>query len=197
VISRRVVRHRITAASVLFAMFFLSLAGRVVKLTTIDAADLRTKATRQHTQRVSTSSQRGPIVDRHGDPLALSRHSADVYMRPAQWKASRESLGEVAELLDLPADLVAVKAEASEPFVWLDRQVPLDRWQELERLGLLGIGSERSQERIYPQGALAGQLLGFAGIDGHGLEGVEQALDSDLVVEVDDWAAERDAGAED
>jgi cell division protein FtsI (penicillin-binding protein 3) len=139
------------------------------------------------------TSQRGSIVDRHGDPLALTRHSADVYMRPAQWKASPESLGDIADLLGLPADVVAVKAEASEPFVWLDRQVPLDRWEQLEELGLLGIGSERSQERIYPQGTLAGQLIGFIGIDGQGLEGVEQALDSDLAGEVDARAAERDA----
>jgi cell division protein FtsI (penicillin-binding protein 3) len=139
------------------------------------------------------SAQRGPIVDRHGDPLALTRHSAAVYMRPAQWKGGRESLGEVADLLELPADLVAVKAEASEPFVWLDRQVPLERWGQLEQLGLLGIGSERTQERIYPQGALAGQLLGFTGIDGPGGEGVEQVLDSDLAGEVDARAAERDA----
>jgi cell division protein FtsI (penicillin-binding protein 3) len=178
---------------VLFATFFLALAGRVVKLTTIDAPELRGKAIRQHTRRVSMTSQRGPIVDRHGDPLALTRHSAAVYIRPPQWQAGSESLGEIADLLDLPADVVAVKAEATAPFVWLDRQVPLDRWEQLERLGLLGIGSERSQERIYPQGALAGQLLGFIGIDGQGLEGVEQALDSDLAGEVDDRAVERDA----
>lgn len=192
-ISRRVVRHRITLASTLFAMLFLILAGRVVELTTIDAAELRHKAIRQHTGRVSMSSQRGPIVDRHGDPLALTRNSVDVYMRPAQWSASAEDLGRIGDLLGIPADVVAVKAEAQAPFVWLDRQVPLDRWERLEQLGLMGIGSERSQERIYPQGALAGQLVGFTGIDGQGLEGIEQALDSDLAGEVDDRAVERDA----
>lgn len=192
-ISRRVVRHRITFASGLFAVCFLTLAARVVKLTTIDAAELQRKASQQHTQRVSTSAQRGSIVDRHGDPLALSRHSAAVYMRPAEWNAGRDSLGDIADLLDLPADFVAVKAEDSAPFVWLDRQVPRDRWEQLKRLKLMGIGSERSQERIYPQGALAGQLLGFTGIDGQGLEGVEQSLDSDLAGEVDARAFERDA----
>jgi hypothetical protein len=62
VISKRAVRHRITFAAALFAASFLALTGRVVKLTTIDSAELRKKAIRQHTQRVAMTSSTGTVI---------------------------------------------------------------------------------------------------------------------------------------
>jgi cell division protein FtsI (penicillin-binding protein 3) len=45
---------------------------------------------------------------------------------------------------------------------------------------LTGIGSEPARQRVYPHGPLASQVLGFTGVDGQGLEGVERALEAEL-----------------
>jgi cell division protein FtsI (penicillin-binding protein 3) len=141
---------------------------------------------------MSIAARRGAIVDRFGEPLALTRESADVYVRPRELDDGGR-LETVARVLDLPADEVADRARRSAPFVWLKRQVTLDRWSALERLGIRGIGSEPTRQRVYPLGPVGGQVLGFTGIDGPGLEGVERLLDTELRGEVDALDVERDA----
>src|SRR5215468_5297705 len=149
----------------LFAAVFAALGTRAVHLTVLQGAVLAERATRQHQQAVPMTAQRGAIVDRFGEPLALSRESAAVYMRPREWSAGPDTVRTVARLLDLSQDDVRQHASATAPFVWLRRQVPLERWAELEDMKLPGIGSEPAPERVYPHGALAGQVLGFTGVD--------------------------------
>jgi cell division protein FtsI (penicillin-binding protein 3) len=184
-VTGRSMRQRIGATVVLFAAVFAALGARAVHLTMLQGEALRQRATREHEQAVPVAAQRGPIVDRTGEPLALDRESAAVYLRPREWTAGPETLRAVAHLLDMPQDAVLERASAPAPFVWLRRQVPLARWSAIEDMKLPGIGSEPARERVYPHGALAGQVLGFTGVDGHGLEGVERMLDAELRGEVE------------
>lgn len=189
----RSVRLRIAASAFLLAGVFALLAARAAQLTLIEGPRLRSLADRQHHQQVKLPPQRGEIVDRFGETLALTRESVDVYVRPAQLAAGTETLAAVARTLGLLPAVVEAKATSKAPFVWLDRQVPIDRWTTLAELGVEGIGGEPARLRHYPRGSLAGQVLGFVGIDGQGLEGVERQLDSVLRGEVDALDVERDA----
>lgn len=189
----RAMRPRIAAAAAGFAVLFAGLGARALHLTVLQGERLQQRAARQHQQAVPVRAQRGPIVDRYGEPLALSRESAAVYLRPRLWSADADAARAVARLLDMPHEAVLQRAAAPAPFVWLRRQVPLDRWSRLEELGLPGIGSEPARERVYPHGPVAGQVLGFTGIDGHGLEGIERALDAELRGEVEAVVVAHDA----
>ena len=191
--SGRTLRQRIATAAILFALVFAALCARAVHLTIMQGDRLAERATRQQQQEVPMTAQRGSISDRNGEPLALSRESAAVYMRPREWSAGPEALKAVAHLLDLPQATVLRQAAASAPFVWLQRQVPLDRWSVLESMNLPGIGHEPARQRLYPQGALAGHVVGFTGVDGHGLEGVERSLDAELRGEVEAVVVGHDA----
>ena len=100
----------------------------------------------------------------------------------------------MAHLLDLPQDDgPAARRGAGARSSGCSRQVPLDRWSAIEDLKLPGIGSEPARQRVYPHGALAGQVLGFTGVDGHGLEGIERALDAELRGEVEAVVVGHDA----
>ena len=178
--SGRGMRQRIVFVAMLFAVLFAGLALRAVQLTTIQADTLKRRAERQQQRNVAVLAMRGSIFDRDGEPLALSRESASVYLRPREFEAQPEVVRTVARLLDLPQDTILRRAAAASPFVWLDRQVPLERWQAVEELRLRGIGSEPTRERVYPHGQLAGHVLGFTNIDGQGLEGIERVLDAEL-----------------
>jgi cell division protein FtsI (penicillin-binding protein 3) len=186
-------RPRIATTAVLFAAVFAALGLRAVHLTILQGEALKQRATRQHEQAVPVTAARGPIVDRYGEPLALSRESAAVYVRPREWSAGPEALRAVAHLLELPQDEMSRRTAAQSPFVWLRRQVPLERWSAIENLKLPGIGSEPTRQRVYPHGGLAGQVLGFTGVDGHGLEGIERALDAELRGEVEAVVVGHDA----
>jgi len=192
-VNARAMRQRIATTAILFAAVFAALALRAVHLTVLEGEALRERAARQHQQEVPMTAERGPIVDRFGEPLALSRESAAVYVRPREWSVPPDSLRTVARLLELPQDVVLQRASASAPFVWLRRQVPLDRWSAIADMKLPGIGSEPPRQRVYPHGALAGQVLGFTGVDGHGLEGIERGLDAELRGEVEAMVVGHDA----
>lgn len=189
----RLARQRVKVTAAILGSVFAVLMGRAVQLTVIDGAELRARADRQHREKVELSPKRGTIVDRYGEPLALTRESADVYLRPKDLRAAPAALAALGARLDLAPGAVEAKATAEAPFVWLARQVSLDRWEEVEDLGLAGIGSERTRVRSYPHGPLAGHILGFVNIDGRGLEGVERQLDEQLRGEVVALDVERDA----
>src|SRR4029453_2185768 len=120
-------RQRIAVTAVLFGVVFAALGARAVQLTIWQGEQLAQRATRQQQQAVPMMAQRGTITDRNGDPLALSRESAAVYLRPREWSAGPEMLRTVRHLLALPQATVVRQASAQAPFVWLQRQVPLDR----------------------------------------------------------------------
>jgi cell division protein FtsI (penicillin-binding protein 3) len=192
-VTSRAVRLRIAVTAGILAIVFAVLTGRAVQLTVIDGGDLRQLALRQHTSREKVPPRRGAIVDRSGEPLALTRESVAVYVRPRKLEAGPETLAMVARLLDVPAHVVAARAGADSPFVWLDRQVPLDRWAAVADLAIPGIDGEATRQRVYPYGFLASQVVGFVGIDGQGLEGIERSFDVDLRGEVDALDVEHDA----
>jgi cell division protein FtsI (penicillin-binding protein 3) len=192
-VTRRSLRQRIATTAMGFAVVFAALGARAVHLTLLQGETLTKRAARQHEKAVPLTAQRGTIVDRFGETLALSRESAAVYMRPREWKAAPETVAAVARLLDMPQDAMLQRAAARAPFVWLQRQVPLDRWSAIEDMQLPGIGSEPARQRVYPQGPLAAQVIGFTGVDGHGLEGIERALDAELRGEVEAVVVGHDA----
>lgn len=189
----RAVRVRIVLTSVLLVGMLAALMLRAIQLAVVQAPGLQDRAVRQHHQQVKLPPPRGVIVDRHGELLALTRDSGAVYVRPPRLNAEPHALARVAGVLELPVDAVMVKASSPAPFVYLHRQVSLDRLSVVEQLGVQGIGSEPGRMRYYPHGPLAGQVLGFVGIDGQGLEGVERQFDAELGGEVEALAVERDA----
>jgi cell division protein FtsI (penicillin-binding protein 3) len=189
----KALRLRIASTAGLFAAVFAVLVGRAVQLTVIEGPALRQKAIRQHTTKVSMLPRRGAIVDRYGEPLALTRESVDVYARPRDFDGGPAAARAIAAALEIPLSSVSEKLASTAPFVWLRRQVALDRWSGLERMDIAGIGAQPSRQRVYPHGELAAQVVGFTGIDGQGLEGVERMLDADLRGEVEDLDVERDA----
>ncbi|HXQ24643.1 MAG TPA: penicillin-binding protein [Candidatus Acidoferrales bacterium] len=186
-------RMRIAATAGVFFMLFLVALARAFQLCVMEGGSLHELATRQQRQRVAVPPERGPIVDRHGDALALTAESAAVFVRPRTFHASTAVVPALARTLGLTPALVAQKVNAPEPFVWLARAATPEQADAVAMLGVPGVGSESSRRRYYPRGALAGQILGFSGVDSQGLEGVELAYDRYLRGTAESLSVERDA----
>jgi cell division protein FtsI (penicillin-binding protein 3) len=186
-------RMRIAATAGVFFMLFVVALARAFQLCVIEGASLKELAGRQHRQRVALPPERGPIVDRHGDLLALTVESAAVYARPRALEQSGTTIPALSRALGLAPALVAEKIKAPERFVWLLRSATPEQAEAVGALGLPGVGSESTRRRFYPRGDLAGQVVGFAGIDSQGLEGVELAYDHDLRGALESLSVERDA----
>lgn len=125
---------------------------------------------------------RADIIDRNGELLATS---VDVYSLFADPRAIWDPVEVARELGRLFGDideaaLAERLANRERAFVWVRRGLTPRQRQAVFELGLEGLGFRRESRRAYPRGTLAGHVLGFAGIDGQGLAGVEFALDDRL-----------------
>jgi cell division protein FtsI (penicillin-binding protein 3) len=167
----------------LFALMALSLtvlAGRLVLLQVRDAATYEALATEQRVRRISLPGERGTIYDRSMHELALSLPAKAVYADPAMVTDAAEAADRLAAILETrPADLRR-SLTAPSRFEYLARGVDLAVANQVARLDLPGIGSIDEPKRTYPGGSLAAQVLGFVGVDGAGLAGLELQWDGVL-----------------
>lgn len=174
-------------ATCVFALCFL----RAVSLTIWWSDFLQARGRSQHVQRVRMPPERGPIVDRNGQLLAISVSSGDVYLQPK--KFDPRNAANVAHALNLPVEEVLRRATSSASFVWLKRNVAAEELDRLSQFNVPGVGVEPARRRTYPFGHLAGQLLGTVGVDLQGLGGIEAAYDRFLRASEAPERVERDA----
>ena len=159
-------------------IFDMTVIGRLIGIQGVNAGRLQALADAIHFREIPLAAQRGNIVDREGRLLAGSHHVLSLYARPVQTRGSQaQEAILLAELTGLPADLVLRRLHRHQGFVWLKRHLtPLQADAIKSQLSALpGIHLIAEATRYYPEGHLAGPVLGFTGIDNQGLAGVELA----------------------
>ena len=168
----------------LFAVFLvlLLLAGiRSTWLGTVDGRDLKSRAVAQQVEDVKVAARRGTITDRNGVELAVSEDSVTVFADPHVIKDPAGTASKLAPFLDRPyQELLGKLSDRSLGFVYLARKLPLSKGSVVQKLKIPGIGTTEEPRRVYPQGSLAGQMLGSVGVDNTGLSGIEQSLEKKL-----------------
>ena len=148
--------------------------------------DLQARADRKYLSPVEVPAHRGAITDRHGEILAVSTPVDSVWADPKKFLPDGAQLEALARVLGKPAaDLERLLSSYREKnFVYLDRWLTPDRAQEVvaqaEHLGLEGIGLRREYRRYYPAGEVFAHVVGFAGRDDQGQEGVELSYEEHL-----------------
>ncbi len=182
---------RVRLCLAVLVLAFAGLVGRAAYIQVHDGERLARLAARQSSREIEVAPRRGPIYDRDGGALALSVKVESVYARPRAVLAA--DVPRIAAALGVPAGEVRSRLDRRRPFVWLRRQVTSAVAARLRGLEAPGVGFVTEHQRFYPNGQLAGQLLGFAGLDGQGLEGVERAYDDVIRGDVARRAEARDA----
>ncbi|MGQ0644856.1 MAG: peptidoglycan D,D-transpeptidase FtsI family protein [Elusimicrobiota bacterium] len=171
-------RFRLHAVRFLFLCAFSAVLARLAYLQVWRHDELSARAEQQANRRLRETPRRGPILDRHGQALAVSVRSASCYADPALLPDPAKAARLLAGPLEMsPSVLLAKIRRAPGSFVWLKRSLPVEQAMAVEKLNLLGVGLNWEYEREYPEGALASHLLGRIGTDGRGLSGVEQVAD--------------------
>jgi cell division protein FtsI (penicillin-binding protein 3) len=172
-------RWRSTTLLVAFVLAGFTLEGRVLYLQIQKKDFLVTEGDNRHLRTVQISAHRGPITDRHGEPLAVSTPVDSIWAAPQGLKPSLERLGELAAVLDVETDWLArrITSNLDREFVYLKRHLRPDDAASALSLGLPGVSTLREYRRYYPAGEVTGHVLGFTDIDDHGQEGLELAYD--------------------
>ncbi len=187
-------RCRIQIVAVGFACFWLLLWGRAWYWQMLEGPRLADQAKQQYMASVLMTGKRGSIVDRHGQVLARSVECLSVYARPDEIQDAELAAQILGEILAIaPEKLLERLSNKSRKFVWLLRKVDDSTVAAVREAKLAGIGFSKEYDRVYPFKEMAGQLMGFVGVDDQGLEGLERAFDDHLASEPTRQMLQRDA----
>jgi len=176
----RAIERRIGLLFAGFLLCFLVIAARAFWLQGVQGAKLASEATYQQTDVVTVPGLRGSLLDRFGNPLAVSEDAKTIYATPYQVKQPRQTAEKLASILDLKEDEVLKSLNEESGFAYVARKVDLPRAARVARLHLPGIGELPDSRRTYPQGDLAAQTLGVVGEENQGLTGLEAGEESVL-----------------
>ena len=168
----------------LFLLFLILLGlacGRAAWLSTVRAGELKERAVGQQVEDLVVSARRGTITDRRGLELAVSEDAVTVFANPFLIKDPSGAATKLAPLVNVDRpELLDTLSDTDQGFVYLRRKLDPGKGEKVSKLGIEGIGTVVEPRRTYPQGELAGQLIGTVGTDNYGLSGVEQQFEERL-----------------
>lgn len=183
ILSRKNINNRIGIIYLFVFFIILALGIRLFYLQVYIYDDLKNKAEKQQKKPIPLAKKRGLIIDRNGNNLAIDTQSVSLYAYPKEYKLKKISLEEIAKkvapIIDEDEKKV-LKKISSKSFIWLKRQMPIEKLKEIKALKISGINYEFESKRIYPKKELAASLIGFTGIDNQGLTGIEHSFENVL-----------------
>ncbi len=176
----RLIERRIGLLFAGFLLLFLLIVVRSFWLQGVQGAQLASEAASQQTEDVVVPGLRGAILDRTGNRLASSEDAATIYATPYQVKNPPRAAKELAPVLkEKPGEVLeALSAEGG--FSYVAHKVDLATAEKVKNLEIEGIGQLPDSRRTYPQGEMAGQVIGALGDENQGLTGLEQGEQSVL-----------------
>jgi cell division protein FtsI (penicillin-binding protein 3) len=169
-----------------YVLLLLLLAGfgvilfRLVNLQLLQAAELTARADRQHQKTVTLEGARGTVTDRHGKVLAMNVEVPSIFGVPTSLDSPASAARSLSSVLHVRREEIEKKLRQDRHFVWLARKVEPEQGHRLEQLSIDGIGMVMEGRRFYPKGPLLSHVLGFVGMEGVGLEGLERRYESQL-----------------
>jgi cell division protein FtsI (penicillin-binding protein 3) len=166
---------------------------RLVNLQVLQAAELTVRADRQHQKTVTLEGVRGTIYDRRGKVLAMNMEVPSVFGVPTSLDDPGQIARNLSPILHVRVGEIEKKLRQEKHFVWLARKLEPEQGRRLEHLSLGGVGVVMEGRRFYPKGPLLSHVLGFAGMDDRGLEGLELRYEAFLRGEKRVVVLQRDA----
>ncbi|MDP5056729.1 MAG: penicillin-binding protein 2 [Marinomonas hwangdonensis] len=172
-------------------LFFIA-GGRLFYLTAVDNAFLKNQGEIRAVRTEVIPATRGMILDRRGEPLAVSTPTWTIIANPkALWNVPvdvekktgpEEEIKRLAEVMGVGRAWLQERFEAnkSRSFMYLRRQIPPTEADSIMAANVVGVSKTREYKRFYPAGEVAAHVVGFTNIDDKGQEGIELAFDTAL-----------------
>ncbi|HXG36003.1 MAG TPA: penicillin-binding protein 2 [Dehalococcoidia bacterium] len=174
----------------------LAVTARLFQLQVLDHPYYAAEARQTRLREETVSSRRGSILDTNGYPLVISVDSYDVMVEKRAWSEpalaenAARKLAEISGINPREAVETVINSQAYESAV--ARGLNYEQASQVREARLPGVRLLESSHRVYPEGSLAAQLIGFLGRDGQGLTGLEADMEKvlggskgELVIEKD------------
>ncbi|PPC74802.1 cell division protein [Pokkaliibacter plantistimulans] len=158
----------------------LILVGQLINLQVVHQNFLNTQGDARALRKEVIPAHRGMIVDRNGEPLAISAPVETLWAEPQILSEYPDRWADLATALETPADVLAqrIKLNATKEFMYLRRQMTPNDAAKVVALGIPGVYSRKEYRRFYPAAEVTSHVVGFTDVDGKGQEGLELAYDS-------------------
>lgn len=123
---------------------------------------------------------RGNINDVNGVPIATTALAKNVTTDQTLIKDPAGVAAQLSPILGLPVEELTAALTGTKRFNYLAKRITPELWKQVAALDIPGIFSEPTTTRVYPNGGLAGSVVGYVGGEGHGLGGLEFGIDEQL-----------------
>src|SRR5215217_1931492 len=190
---------RALVVAAFIGFWILVVSARLVYLQFSQYENLANRARQQQQNSIETSPQRGELLDRQERQLARSVQTVSLFLDPDGLDAEilDHTAQQLAQALAMKqADLAKEFREAREEkrrFIWVARRLDADHADKIVAMNLPGIQTRLEPKRYYPNGPLAAHVLGYVGLDGQGLGGLEQFYNAKISGEPGRLFLEKDA----
>ncbi len=174
------VRRRGTALLLATAVVASIFATRLVDLQAVRGEALADAALSQRLRTLEVPAYRGSIVDRSGQPLAVTVEARNITADQTLIDDPAAVAVELAPILEVPQDVLAERLTGDRRFMYIAKGVSPQTWDTIASLRLPGIFSEETSQRIYPADNLASHIVGFVQADGSGGGGIESSFNDVL-----------------
>jgi cell division protein FtsI (penicillin-binding protein 3) len=171
------IKLRVFLVGFVFIVLFMAIGAKAFYLQVYHSPWLSQKASSQYERSLKSSGKRGTVYDRNMREMAVTVDVASIAARPSEIKNLQSTSKALAKALNTDSRKIIQILKSKSPFVWIKRQASPKETEAVSALGLDGIEFVPECNRFYPNKTLASQALGFTGLDGYGLEGIEFAYD--------------------
>ncbi|HXH76659.1 MAG TPA: penicillin-binding protein [Bacteriovoracaceae bacterium] len=176
-------KNRIFFSFMVFCFLFAVVLSKAFYIQVLNKEKLLAYAKSQFIREVKEYPNRGNILDRNGNPLAINVHVYNVFTIPKNKNAEYyKQLKELSKVVpELPYNKLKGLVQKRNRYTWLARKVHINEAQLKKLKKLDAILLEAHSERVYPNRELLAQTLGFVGIDNKGLAGIENNQNKNLI----------------
>lgn len=184
-------KNRMQIVLLIFCIVIVGITAKLGYEQMFHASQLENGALNARLREIDIKPNRGAVYDHNGNAIAISIATESVYINPKTVRSADERVNNrqdkeevirtLASVLELDEEAVAEKVEQNVSFAYIKRHITDEQAEVLHKLGYKGVYFLEESRRSYPKGTLASQIVGFAGIDNQGLNGIELQYDNTLL----------------
>ena len=174
--------RRIDAVFLLIFLFLTVCIARLLFIQFFRSSYLTQIAKKQHNLFLELEPRRGSIFDSNLKPQAVNISKDSLYALPCEIadKDKEKIIRQLIPILNLNRAYLKDRLYRKKSFIWLARKISPQQAEAIKKLKIKGLDFIKESQRCYPNGYLAAHIIGFAGLDNKGLDGVELYYDQYL-----------------
>lgn len=176
----RLQARRLRLLRAVFVVVFAAFMGKLFLMQVVQGADVAAEVVRQNTVSIAIAAPRGEIQDVNGLTLASTIDARDIVSDQTMVRDPKITAELLAPILGADPMALAAHLTGTKRFVYVAKEVSPQDAQRIEDLNVAGIYVRAASRRVYPQGELAANVLGFVDSEGRGAGGIERSFDATL-----------------